>query len=269
LYGRAIGLINTSENMGLAKISGGTYEIADSEGRAIENIIPLTAIQSINWNPLTDVQTWLLSEMVVRWEILAHWLVSCRTRAVDTKQMPFTSLEFLDQETKANLYSIQLDLCAVIWREVEGIEEHYSTPYDWWIKCIRENQQKQIESILLGKSDITKGEIEDETRYLRRALNNESIPYAKSLENTHLYTMFNFAIKLKRNYEQIKSFWNLYIAQLNKLAKELKANNEIKAIISLGGRLYYRDRNTLKPIPITRIKKDDILNIRAGFEINW
>jgi len=257
-----------TENMGLAKISGGTYRIADGEGRAIESIVPLTAIQNINWDTLTDVQTWLLSEMVVRWEILAHWLVSLRTRAVDTKQLPFTSLTFLDQEAKANLYSIQLDLCAVIWKEIE-IKNWYPTPYDWWIKCIIENQQKQIKSILSNRDGITKGEIEDETRYLRRALNNKNIPYAESLENTHLYRMLNSAIKLRENCKQIRAFWIQYLEQLNDLAKELKANNEIKAITILGGRLYYRDRNALKLIPTTRIKKESILNIRAGFEVTW
>lgn len=243
---------------GIVIISEGVYRIPDNEGRAIASFIPPVFIKDIPWDTLTDAQTYLLYEMAIRWEIIAHWLVSFRTRAVDTKQIPFTLLDFLDQKLKAELYSIQLDLCAVIWEEIE-IRKYYPTPCDWWIECIRQNQQQQIKSILSNGNSITKGEVEDNTRDFRRSLDNGIIPFTESHENLHLYRLFNSAINLRKKYKQINDFWVKYLKQLNKLAKEIKSTSEIKAITILGGHLYYRDRNTLKSIPITRVEKDTVL----------
>jgi hypothetical protein len=255
-----------TKKTGIATISGGAYRIPDSEGKAIASFTPPPLIKNIDWDTLRDAQTWLLYEMVIQWEIIAHWLVSFRTRAVDTKEIPFTLLEFLDQKLKAELYSIQLDLCAVIWEEIE-IRNYYPTPCHWWMKCITENQQSQVKSILLSRDGLAKGETEDGLRHLRRSLDNGIIPFTESPENIHLYRMFDSAIRLRANHKLVRNLWSEYLKGLGKLAKELKANGKTKAIIDLGGRLYYRDRHTLKPILISRVEKDTVLNIRAKFAL--
>jgi hypothetical protein len=253
--------------MARATISGGIYQINDIEGRAIALIVPPVAIQNINyWDTLTDIQTWKLYEMVVEWEILAHWLVSHRIKTVDTKQMPFISLEFLDQEKKAELFSVQLDLCAEIWKATE-IREYYPTPYHWWVKCIKEVQQNQINTILASRDGIPKGVIEDNTRSLWKSLTQGTIPFDRSANNLHFYRMLNFAIKLRTTCDRVKDSWINYLKALKALAKELKTNNELKATTTMGRRLYYRDCNTLKAIPTERIEKDTVLDIRAGFAI--
>lgn len=251
---------------GIATISGEAYRIADSEGRAIASFTPPQLIKDIDWDTLTDAQTWLLSEMVFEWEVIAYWLVYCRTKAVNIKRMPFTHPDFLNQRAKAELYNIQLDLCAAIWEAIE-FSHHYPTLYCWWIKCITENQQSQVKSILLSRDSIAKGETEDGLRILRRSLDKGIIPFTKSHENIHLYRMFDSAISMGLNNKLVKKLWSEYLKGLGKLAKELKVNSEIKAIANLAGRLNYRDRHTLKRIPVTRVKKDTLLNIRAKFAL--
>jgi hypothetical protein len=250
----------------IATISGEAYRIADSEGRAIASFTPPQLIKDIDWDTLTDAQTWLLSEMVFEWEVIAHWLVYYRTRAVDIKRMPFIHPEFLNRRAKAELYNIQLDLCAAIWEAIE-FSHHYQTPYCWWIKCITENQQSQVKSILLSRDSIAKGETEDKLRILRRSLEKGIITFTKSDENIHLYRMFDSAISMGVDNKLVKKLWSEYLKGLGKLAKELKDDGETKAITNSGGHLYYRDRHTLKRIPVNRIKKDTVLNIRAKFAL--
>lgn len=251
---------------GIATISGEAYRIADSEGRAIASFTSPQLIKDIDWDTLTDAQTWLLSEMVFEWEVIAYWLVYCRTKAVNIKRMPFTHPDFLNQRAKAELYNIQLDLCAAIWKAIE-FSHHYPTLYCWWIKCITENQQSQVKSILLSRDSIAKGETEDGLRILRRSLDKGIIPFKKSHENIHLYRMFDSAISMGLDNKLVKKLWSEYLKGLGKLAKELKVNSEIKAIANLAGRLNYRDRHTLKRILINRVKKDTLLNIRAKFAL--
>jgi hypothetical protein len=251
---------------GIVTISGEAYRIGDSEGRAIASFTPPPLIKDIDWDPLTDAQTWLLSEMAFEWQVIAYWLVYCRTKAVNIKQMPFTHPDFLNQRAKAELYSIQLDLCAAIWEAIE-FSHHYPTPYYWWIKCITENQQRQVKSILSSKDGLAKGKTEDRLRYLRQSLKNGIIPFTESSENIHFYRMLNSAIRMGVDNKLVKKLWSEYLKGLGKLAKELKVNSETKAITNLGGRLYYRDRHTLKQIPVERVEKDTVLNIRAKFAL--
>jgi len=254
---------------GLVKISGGIYKIGDSEGRAIASFIPPPLLKDIDWDTFNNAQKWLFSEMACQWDIIAQWLVYFRTRAVDIKQMPFILCEFTDQRAKAELYNIQLDLCAATWEEIDKITEHYRTPYEWWIKCIKEVQQSQVKAIKdlrEGKIQLNKGETEDGLRELRRSLEGEDIPFLETPQNLHIYKLYQFTIKLQKH-KPVKKLWNEYLKALTKQASELKSRKEIKAIVHHRGHLYFQNGSTMTPIPITGIDKYFVLNVRAKFAL--
>lgn len=254
---------------GLVKISGGIYKIGDSAGRAIASFIPPPLLKDIDWDTLNNAQKWLFSEMACQWDIIAQWLVYFRTRAVDIKQMPFTLCEFTDQRAKAELYNIQLDLCAATWEEIDEISQHYPTPYDWWIKCIKEVQQSQVNAVKdlrEGKIQLNKGETEDGLRELRRFLKQDTIPFLETAQNQHIYKFYLFAIKLK-NCKPVRTLWDEYLKALAKQASELKDRKEIKAIVHHRGQLYFQNGSTMTPILITSIDKYAVLNVRAKFAL--
>lgn len=250
--------------MGLARISGGLYKIEHCEGTAIASIIP-PELKNIDLKALNNAQLWLISEMLAEWEILAHWLVYFRTKAVDIKQLPFTASDFIAQKPKAQLFSQQLDLCAAIWEAIE-IRHLYPTPYDWWVDCMVEAQQKQLAGILQNSEGIPKGKIEDSLRGLVRSLSNEEIPLSKA-ENPHIYRMLACAINLKIKSREVRNAWKNYLLCLKALARQLKSDGFSKSVVRMGDRLYYRDRHTLKQIDITSVNSDIILNIRAKFAV--
>lgn len=254
--------------MGLATIPGGQYKISHAEGMALTDIIPPPLIHLFNWNLLNDVQTWLISEFVKEWEIISHWLVSYRTRSVNIKQFPFTSLEYLDQKSIAKLYSVQLDLCAEIWESVEEIQRLYPTPHDWWVNCMLEIQGIQLTEIYVNPEGVPKGDIEDSTRKFIATLKKGIKPFAETEENINLYRFFKYAIESKAlNYASVKEEWGRYLEALKVLPRELKKNKEVKSLSQIGNRVYYRDRNTLKLIPIQRVPKEVLLDSRAKFAV--
>ncbi|MEL6163985.1 MAG: hypothetical protein AAFR37_09570, partial [Cyanobacteria bacterium J06628_3] len=254
--------------MGLATIPGGQYEISHVEGMALAGIVPPPMIDFLDWNCVDDVKTWLISEFVKEWEIFSHWLVSYRTRAVNTKQLPFTSPDYLDQKSTAKLYSVQLDLCGEIWESVEEIQRLYSTPHDWWVNCMLEVQRNRITEIFENPEGIPKGDIEDDTRQLIKSLKKGDIPFDETEENIHLYRVFKYAIKLKSlNNASVKEEWGRYLEALKVLPRELKKNKELKSLSQIGNRVCYRDRNTLKPIPIKRVPKEVLLDSGAKFAV--
>lgn len=259
---------------GLAVITGGRYSINHNEGTAMANVIPPPIIKNLDWTNLSDKQIWLISELIAEWEIIAHWLVSYRTRTVDTKQLPFTSQDFLNQRAKAELYSIQLDLCAEVWEAIE-IRKTYPTPYDWWEKCMRDIQSEQLQEILSGWEGIAKGKVEDKARSLLRHLVNGSIPFENSHNYVHLYRLFEcaIAINLKKwqvedyHSERVSKAWNNYLDAFKELPKELKRNSDIKAMTIMGNRLYYRDRNTLRPISTVPVSIEALLATQSKFKV--
>lgn len=260
--------MDTPKNMGLATIPGGQYEISHVEGMALAGIVPPPLIYLLIWNYLNDVQTWLIAEFVKEWEIISHWLVSYRTRSVDTKQLPFTSPDYLDQKSIAKLYSVQLDLCGELWESVEEIQNLYRTPHDWWKNCILEIQGIQLTEIYVNPEGVPKGEIEDNTRQLIKSLKKGDIPFDETEDNINLYRVFKYAIKLKSlNYVSVKEEWGRYLEALKVLPRELKKNKELKSLFQIGNRVYYRDRNTLKPIPIKRVPKEVLLDSGAKFAV--
>ena len=253
--------------MGLAIIPGGQYKISHAEGMALTAIIPPPLIHLFNWNYLNDVETWLISELVAEWETISHWLVSYRTRSVNTKQFPFTSPEYLDQKSIAKLYSVQLDLCGEIWESVEEIQRLYPTPHDWWVTCILEIQAIQLTEIYVNPEGVSKGLIEDNTREFIKALKKQTIPFTETEENINLYRFFKYAIK-SLNCASVKQEWSRYLEALKALPRELKKNKELKSLSQIGNRVCYRDRNTLKPIPIQRVCKKVLLDRRSKFAVS-
>lgn len=249
--------------MGLVKIGGKNHRINHQEGTAISFFIPPPMVRYIDWEKCTDVQTRLISEVVKEWNIIASWLVSFRTRTVDTKQMPFTSVEYLDLKAKAELFSEQLDLCAEIW-EAMDIRKHYPTPYDWWIDCVLETQRNQITQIFENPEGITKGNQENNTRELLRFLKEGDIPFDESESNTHLYRMLACALKFRTENKRVRKAWNDYLKALKAIPNEIKANKEIKSLRQMAGKLYYREKNTHRLVPIQRVSKDVLLT-RTSF----
>lgn len=256
---------------GLARISGGDYKIDDSEGRAIASFVPPLLLKNLEWESLSRNQEWLFGEFAAHWEIIAHWLVYYRTKAVDIRQMPFTDPEFFDKRPIAELYNSRLELCAAVWEAID-IRSYYPTPYDWWRDCMLELQEEQKEFILCGGEieiiTLTKGQTEDGLRKLRRSL-KDKIPFKETSKNKHLYRLYNASIEFK-DLGKIRQRWAEYLKQLGLLAGAMKSNSGIKALVHLKNGLFYREGNTLVPIPIlkdTGSIKDAVLDIRAKFAL--
>lgn len=251
--------------MGLVKIGGKNHRINHEEASAIAFFIPPPMVRRIDWEKCTDGQTWLISEIVTEWDIIASWLVSFRTRTVDTRQMPFTSARYLDLKAKAELFSEQLDLCAEIW-EVIDVRKHYPTPYDWWIDCVLETQRNQITQIFENPEGVTKGEQEDNIRKLLKSLKEGDIPFQESEMNTHLYRMLNSALKLKKGNKRVRKAWDDYLKALKAIPVGIKANKEIKSLRQMAGKVFYRQKNTHHLIPIQRVSKEALLT-RTSFAV--
>jgi hypothetical protein len=193
-----------------------------------------------------------------RWIIQGWWLLYEMIPNVDIARHPFNTKAFQAHRSYAKVLYRFLEIAKFCFEESSALKKHYSSPLDWWLKCIQEAKQMQFDSILSGKTITEKAQyiagLKDFGRFLEGASEDQDLSDFGENWKLLLNASGRIAFGLHPNSPKRKRFedtcWRPLIADWKSYVAKTSTNEHLQPTSVQQDNLVTPSRGRPKKLPI-------------------